>query len=425
MVTRHVLLAVALGIVLGHSIGAVAVASAADVRPKPECAAIIDSASVEDANKVIHGSVPGATPALAIDPKLVELKDPIAVKVSGLEKLYGKECDGLTLIPFLNGHPIKSLKPYPPTSPKDGVLLFVLARQEASRAAWTEILGRPGFEPRDVEVSVGFDELYPLKASTGKRLPVLKLNILQNRWFTIWLGVFLATLCAFFVLVVRSNVIRDGDPTAEGIAGTRGAYSLSKTQGAVWFFVILAAYLLIGLVTGDVSSSINATALILLGIGAGTVLGSAAIDASKRTPVEVEKQRVEIVKTQTWLAAYPALLESKLAEQRAAADPAARERAANELAALNAEKAQKDSFYRKLTGQGEHFIKDILSDANGINFHRFQIAVWTLVLAIIFIKDVYENLAMPTFNATLLGLLGLSAGTYLGLKIPEPTIPSA
>ena len=47
---------------------------------------------------------------------------------------------------------------------------------------------------------------------------------------------------------------------------------------------------------------------------------------------------------------------------------------------------------RKLTGQGEHFITDILSDANGVNFHRFQIAVWTLVLAIIFIKEVYENL---------------------------------
>jgi len=28
-------------------------------------------------------------------------------------------------------------------------------------------------------------------------------------------------------------------------------------------------------------------------------------------------------------------------------------------------------------------------------------------------------------SRALLGLLGLSAGTYLGLKIPEPTIPSA
>jgi hypothetical protein len=31
---------------------------------------------------------------------------------------------------------------------------------------------------------------------------------------------------------------------------------------------------------------------------------------------------------------------------------------------------------------------------------------------------------MPTFNTTLMGMLGLSAGTYLGLKIPEATTPS-
>jgi hypothetical protein len=49
--------------------------------------------------------------------------------------------------------------------------------------------------------------------------------------------------------------------------------------------------------------------------------------------------------------------------------------------------------------------------------------VWTVVLSIVFIKQVYENLAMPEFNTTLMGLLGLSAGTYLGLKIPEPTSP--
>jgi hypothetical protein len=52
-----------------------------------------------------------------------------------------------------------------------------------------------------------------------------------------------------------------------------------------------------------------------------------------------------------------------------------------------------------------------------------SIAVWTVVLSIVFIKQVYENLAMPEFNTTLMGLLGLSAGTYLGLKIPEPTSP--
>jgi hypothetical protein len=67
---------------------------------------------------------------------------------------------------------------------------------------------------------------------------------------------------------------------------------------------------------------------------------------------------------------------------------------------------------------------DILSDANGVSFHRFQVAAWTLVLGIIFLIKVWELLAMPDFNGSLLALLGISAGTYLGLKIPEPTTPT-
>ena len=43
-------------------------------------------------------------------------------------------------------------------------------------------------------------------------------------------------------------------------------------------------------------------------------------------------------------------------------------------------------------------------------------AAWTLVLGIIFVQEVYRGLAMPEFNASLLALLGISAGTYLGLK---------
>ena len=66
------------------------------------------------------------------------------------------------------------------------------------------------------------------------------------------------------------------------------------------------------------------------------------------------------------------------------------------------------------------WLTDILSDADGVSFHRFQNAGWTLVLGIIFVAQVYEVLAMPKFDNTLLALMGISAGTYLGLKIPEP-----
>jgi hypothetical protein len=163
-------------------------------------------------------------------------------------------------------------------------------------------------------------------------------------------------------------------------------------QGAWWFFFILASYLLIGIVTGDFSNSINSTALILLGIGAGTVLGSAAIDASK---VDQRKTDLKTAK-----------------DQRAA------------LAAGTTDAAL-DAKIDALNGKSVNFIQDILSDGNGVNFHRFQLAVWTLVLSIVFVTQVYIQLDMPTFNQTLMGLLGLSAGTYLGLKIPEPTKPTA
>jgi hypothetical protein len=68
------------------------------------------------------------------------------------------------------------------------------------------------------------------------------------------------------------------------------------------------------------------------------------------------------------------------------------------------------------------FFKDLVSDCTGVSLHRFQIAVWTLVLSVIFIYSVWSTLKMPAFNDTLLALMGISSGTYIGFKIPEQKI---
>ena len=65
------------------------------------------------------------------------------------------------------------------------------------------------------------------------------------------------------------------------------------------------------------------------------------------------------------------------------------------------------------------FLRDVLSDERGISIHRFQLFVWTLVLGVIFCVVVYGSLEMPQFSSTMLGLMGISSGTYLGLKMPE------
>ena len=70
-------------------------------------------------------------------------------------------------------------------------------------------------------------------------------------------------------------------------------------------------------------------------------------------------------------------------------------------------------------GVSHGFLRDILSDASGYSFHRFQIFAWTIVLGVIFVSSVYNGLTMPEFSTTLLGLMGISSGTYIGFKFPE------
>ena len=83
------------------------------------------------------------------------------------------------------------------------------------------------------------------------------------------------------------------------------------------------------------------------------------------------------------------------------------------------EKSTEISRYRKLTMQSEGWLIDSLSDANGVSFHRFQLFSWTVILGGVFVVNTYRELNMPVFDTTLMGLLGLSAATYLGLKVPE------
>jgi hypothetical protein len=45
--------------------------------------------------------------------------------------------------------------------------------------------------------------------------------------------------------------------------------------------------------------------------------------------------------------------------------------------------------------------------------------VWTFVFSIVFSIEVIRGLIFPELGATLLGLMGLSSGTYIGFKFPE------
>ncbi len=67
--------------------------------------------------------------------------------------------------------------------------------------------------------------------------------------------------------------------------------------------------------------------------------------------------------------------------------------------------------------QSQGFLTDLLSDGDGPSFHRYQMLLFTVILAVFFIVQVATNLVMPQFDTTLLGLMGISNGTYLGFKL--------
>lgn len=80
-----------------------------------------------------------------------------------------------------------------------------------------------------------------------------------------------------------------------------------------------------------------------------------------------------------------------------------------------------DTNRSKPAQQSQGFLKDILSDDYGISFHRFQIFAWTIVLVAVFIRQVTAYMTMPEFDSSLLVLMGISSGTYLGVKVTEKT----
>ncbi|SFF23794.1 hypothetical protein [Methylobacterium sp. 13MFTsu3.1M2] len=252
-------------------------------------------ASVQSAYKLEGPAT--ASAAVHASPPLrgVALGDWIGVEIEALPKLLDEaKCRNKSIIPVLNGRSFTEMTIFGPSTKDSNVIFFRLLRTSAQRSLWAELLGSPGFEPRKVSVTLRMEGEIPLPANSSST--VLDLEVVNGWSLAGALTCFFALLAAFLLLANRTNIMRDAAPPDYAVpivngelsptkpTANRGPYSLSRLQGAWWFFIILGMYLLIGVVTWDFSASISSTAVILLGIGAGTVVGAAVIDISQDTP---------------------------------------------------------------------------------------------------------------------------------------------
>ena len=77
--------------------------------------------------------------------------------------------------------------------------------------------------------------------------------------------------------------------------------------------------------------------------------------------------------------------------------------------------------FRILQGPGRGIdLSKLLSEKDGdASMSRFQLLVFTFVIAMGLLVSVLKTGAFPTLSAEILGLLGISAGSYVGAKITQ------
>ncbi|HLG16445.1 MAG TPA: hypothetical protein VJH03_18360 [Blastocatellia bacterium] len=295
------------------------------------------------------------------------IDDIIIVKVDGLASLVNQSrcvdddnrtlanCIERPLALFIDGREMTGIAPEA-VDVNAGTLHFHLHRSGGNNEAWADLLGAP-------PLGSGFF-LRPSKISVGLQegSPVstavrsFLLVRIDKGWFVAGFIAIGVLVFSLIRLARRSDLLRAAGPPPVAENGQPLPKAYSLARFQMAFwFLVVVSAYCLIWLITGASDTISGSVLALIGIGSGTALGAAVVDVSKNQPAPPSKG----------------------------------------------------------------FLKDILSDANGVCFHRFQMFVWTLVLGVMFVSSVYYDLSMPEFSATLLGLQGISAGTYLGFKIPE------
>lgn len=328
-----------------------------------------------------------------VDRKTTRLGDLVVIRISQRET-FVKAAGTKPITLFLNGQDT-SLRPIDQSTSD---LVFRLERTEANTDVWARLLEAPFTQPvAKIHVSVGYDG----GGALPSRGDASAMTLQKMEWgWAAWAWIFILVLVLWYFrhLVITKDILRNGPP----INKKPQAYSLARSQMAWWLFIVIVSYVTIWMITGNRDTVSNST-LILIGISGATALGSVAIDATASTRIKTAIDRLTTEET---------TLNAQLAAATTTPDLATALKA--RLAAIQQEKV---NLVQAPDSVG--WLTDILTDDNGsVALHRLQALLWTFVLGVIFLASVSHVLSMPEFNTTLLALMGISAGTYLGFKMP-------
>ena len=250
------------------------------------------------------------------------------------------------------------------TVQESDIFAIYISRDNLKENLWSSIRVRSTSDPAFTrQAYFGFGNKEQIEEIATKKLKfslVSKIRLMSA-------ALVLAILVLIFgIASINSNILRAG----QALPGERPPVSLARTQMALWLFVIVTCFISIWIINDDFNT-LNSTVLVLLGISAGTYLSASLIDGTDHSSAGSFIDATDVPLS------------------------------------VGIRKKEK------------HWLLQLLSDNNGVTLHRFQILAWTLVMVVVFLSDVILNLQMPTFDSQVLGVMGISSGTYLGFKFPE------
>jgi hypothetical protein len=342
----------------------------------------------------------------------IKMGEQVTVCIMGLHDwIYRQKKNPGTLRLFIGGYLLTKIAPSSISPENQEYLNFILQMDTANSddwKAWAAIVDAARHSQDDqLPISIGVADTRDIFESNA----VAKIPAYPNKWPYL-LAVFLVLLAALIYLAISTDLLRYAIREKPALP-LRSPYSLALVQMAFWFYLVVAAYAYICVSTNQIHIPMGSV-LGLLGISSTT--GLAAVFVDKQKEASSRAQRSSLLREQ-------AALSARIAELRAAAITSG--------SAAEAELAQKQSRLSEVEAALAQlpapqsasatggFIQDVLNDGDGISFHRFQIAIWTIVLGTVFVWAVYRNMSMPEFDASLLTLMGISSGTYVGFKFPE------
>lgn len=195
-------------------------------------------------------------------------------------------------------------------------------------------------------------------------------------------------------------------------------YSLARWQMAFWFTLIFAAFVYLYILTGDYNT-VSAQALALMGISGATALAAVAVDVVKDSPADAANRGLQALGIKSYDDVLRIKKEISDREAEAAGNPPP-----PRLMQLHAEIQDRSNILRTYADRSRPFVtqgwfRDVTTDVNGPTVHRLQVLIWTVMLGIVFVIEVYRNRTMPQFSTVLLTLMGISGAGYVGFKYPE------